>query len=160
MQHHKEYWKKMTAYLLDSFFYGDKAKYNEYLRASFKKVEPIMEGYSKSGNEFWLKRGDERAFYQAMEPTLLMPVEQFEKETAGLLGRDFKYSEIIADDDAERERILKEFRKEAQNAFRVKHPDLYQKYIERQHQAKQALKKEISAEFEGVDLEKVLTPQN
>ena len=160
MQQHREYWEKMTAYLLNTVFNGDRAKYEEYLNASFNKVEPILEGYSRCGNEFWLKEGDERAFYQAIEPTLLMPVEKFEEETSELLGRDFKYSELLSDDDAERERLLKEFRKEVQNAFRVKHPDLYQQYIERQHQAKQDLKKERYAEFEGADLEMVLTPQN
>lgn len=156
MQKHKEYWINMTAYLLDKHFKGDKQKYKDYLRKSFKKVEPIMEEYTARDNEFWLKNGDERAFYQALEPTLLVPVEVFEVEVSALLGREFDYFEICADDEVEREKKLTAFREEICEVFKTKHPDLYEEYLKQE----QCKKENANAEMEEEDLDLELTLEN
>ena len=107
MQRHRQYWENMAAPLKDIAFKGDEKKFNKYLELSFKKAEPVMEKYAKEGNEFWLKKGDERAFYQTFEPTLLITCELYEEEMKELLGRDFNYSkELVSDSEAERNKKI------------------------------------------------------
>ena len=138
MQKHRQYWENMIAPLKDTAFNGDEKKYNKYLESSFKKAEPIMEKYSKEGNEFWLKKGDERAFYQTLEPTMLMTCELYEEEMKELLGRDFNYSkELIADSEAERNKKLNKLRKEVLQAYKDKHPEEYKEFILQQKELRE-----------------------
>jgi len=134
MERHKAYWVQMTAYLKDDFFKGDKKKFDEYVKSSFAIAEPIMERYAKEGNEWWLTPGDDRAFYQTLEPKFLMPSEVYEKEMQNFLGRKFTYNEIASNDIEERNKKLLAIRKEAMNVYKTKYPQKYKEFIKRQNE--------------------------
>lgn len=144
MESHRKYWREMTDYLIESVFSGNMEEYEKYFERSIANVEPIMEKYSKQGNEFWLKSGNERAFFQTMEDKLLMNPSIYEKELSKFLGRDFKYASICSESEAVYRKNVLALRNEVLEVCKSKYPNIYKKYEALQQNKKTKSKSKIT----------------
>lgn len=153
MQKHRKYWREATDWLIEASFNGNMDDYENYFEKTIVVVEPVMERYSKLGNEFWLKTGNERALFQTMEDTMLVNPQIYEKELSKFLGREFKYDSICLDDPKLAKKKVEALRKEVLAVCKAKYPDLFEKYSAFKNKQRATEKVKVAnAKQEAVDL--------